>query len=168
MTTISKLFSLELPSIFPLFGDSHKEAPSIEYMGAAAILRKIAPAADMCCSSESVRLADGTWVLRGVDQAVIATVSPAGVVSPRHPPTVPAVAPAPGAVFVRKESVITHGIEVEESNPEPGVVLAEVRITTIWRCSNSACAAKWSKAGNHINVVKRCKACGRETHLRGS
>jgi hypothetical protein len=156
-------FSLELPSIFPLFTDSHKEAPSIEYMGAAALLRKLHSDADMCCASESVRLADGTWVLRGVDQAVIATVSPQGVVSLVTP-----VAPAaPGAVFVRKESVITHGIEVEESNPEPGVMLAEVRITTIWRCSNSACAAKWSKSGNHINVVKRCRACGRETHLRG-
>jgi hypothetical protein len=157
--------SLDIPSIFPLDPSGHHDAPSLQYMGACKLLRKLHSDAALVSSDDSEQLGNGDWLLRDLFHVTIAIVSAEGKVQLVD---APADMPKPNAKFARKESVTTHGIEVHEGNDEPVLVLAEVLVTTIWRCSNSACGIKWRKPGNIIGQAKRCRQCGRTSVLKAA
>lgn len=150
--------SLKLESIFPLFDRDHVEPASLAYMGACAVLRKQYPEADIPCPSDSEQDGAGSWVLRDLHHAPIATVDRMGNVTLANAP-----APLPVKVATLRTA---HGIEVHEQQmPTPVVIPAQVVIMTVWRCP---CGASWKKAGSHHGVWKVCRSCGQGGWLRAA
>lgn len=152
-------YSYVLPTIFPLDPSGHAEPPSLAYMGACKLLRKLHPDAPLVDGDQSEQLANGDWLLRDLYHVTICIVTVDGKVQLVDAPDEPRAAPV-------VKGVPTQGYEVHEgpAPAEPVIVLAEVLFTTVWRCGG--CGVRWRKSGLHAGATKRCRQCGRESVLR--